>query len=301
MSIQYKHILIIADIEGSSGCLTRRASRFLNPEWARACLAMSLDVNAVATALFEAGIETILIKDFHRTGYNLLPEHIHPRARVIHGYQRGPVIGLGDPGPAQAVMFLGMHAPSGSDGFLSHTLTSRISRLEVNGELMSEVQLFSASLFPYGIRPLFFSGCPTACDQAEKALPGLPTWPIRKNGPVFPKANQWRRELGEAAVQAIHRGGAQPYDPPGPFKALVFWRDEPKTAVRPAHRWRRPCDNGTVVVTGSTIQDVYLNLTRMAFLNRLTDRFQEPSLFLYHCLGRMGLAYVRWALNKRIG
>jgi D-aminopeptidase len=35
---------------------------------------MSLDVGAVAAALFKAGIAHITVKDFHRTGYNLLPD-----------------------------------------------------------------------------------------------------------------------------------------------------------------------------------------------------------------------------------
>jgi D-amino peptidase len=79
----YTHILIIADLEGSSGCWSYTASSFLTDEWFQACLEMSRDVSKVVSALFEAGVKTITIKDFHRTGYNLFPELINPRALKI--------------------------------------------------------------------------------------------------------------------------------------------------------------------------------------------------------------------------
>jgi D-amino peptidase len=169
MSGAGRRILIIADIEGSSGCWSYRASSFKTGEWARACVEMSRDVNAVVRALFESGVESIRIKDFHRTGYNLLPELIDTRAVISHGYHTGPVPGIGDPGDAEAAMFLGMHAASGTAGFLAHTLTSRIEKLEINGEPLPEIKLFASSLAIRDIRPIFFSGCPVACQQAREA------------------------------------------------------------------------------------------------------------------------------------
>ena len=179
---RFRHILILADIEGSSGCGSYRASKFLTRSWARACAAMSMDVDAVVRALFDAGIERVTVKDFHRTAYNLLPELIDLRARIIHGYHQGPVPGLGHPEDADAVMMLGMHAASGTSGFLPHTLTSRIARVTVNGRALTELELFSASLAPFGIGPVFFSGCPVACAQACERIPGIYTVAIDKRG-----------------------------------------------------------------------------------------------------------------------
>ena len=58
-------------------------------EWSRACVEMTRDVDAVVRVLFSSGVEHILIKDFHRTGYSL-PEKIDRRADVIQGYRKGP-------------------------------------------------------------------------------------------------------------------------------------------------------------------------------------------------------------------
>ena len=144
----------------------------MTKDWARACLEMTRDVQAVVQALFDNGVETIRIKDFHRTGYNLLPELIDSRSEIVHGYHAGPVPGMGSPGDAEAVIFLGMHAASGTDGFLAHTLTSRVDLVEVNGDPLAEIQLFASSLAPWGLKPIFFSGCPVACSR-PRSRPSL--------------------------------------------------------------------------------------------------------------------------------
>ena len=113
----YQHVLVLADIEGSSGCDSYRASSFLTRPWARACTAMSRDVDTLVTGLFSAGVRRVTVQDFHRTGYNLLPEMIDSRARIICGYRRGPVPGLGKPEGADAAMMIGMHAAAGTNGF----------------------------------------------------------------------------------------------------------------------------------------------------------------------------------------
>ena len=143
----------------------------MTKDWARACLEMTRDVQAVVQALFDSGVETIRIKDFHRTGYNLLPELIDSKSEIVHGYRTGPVPGIGEPGDVDAVMFLGMHAASGTDGFLAHTLTSRVALLEVNGEPLPEIQLFASSLAPWGLNRSFFQ---------------VVRWPANRQRPVSP-------------------------------------------------------------------------------------------------------------------
>jgi D-amino peptidase len=189
-------------------------------DWARACVEMTRDVKAVVQALFNCDVQRILIKDFHRTGYNLLSEKIDDRADVIQGYHHGPVPGIGNPGGAEGIYFLGMHAASGTDGFLAHTLSSRIDRLEVNGRPLAEVELFSASLSPFGLKPLFFSGCPMACEQASATIKNIAGYPIDKT--VSRQRfdfTLWRSGLAKAAVAALENNIVVPYQPEGPFRA----------------------------------------------------------------------------------
>ena len=294
MATNFDHILIIADIEGSSGCWDYRASKFMTEEWSRACVEMSLDVNAVVRALFDAGVKQVTIKDFHRTGYNLLPQMIDPPTRLVPGYQQGPVAGLGDPGDIEAVMFLGMHAASGTEGFMAHTLTSRIIWLEVNRKPLAEVELFSASLAPYGIRPIFFSGCPTACAQAQATIAGIHSYPIDKShGPALFDAHLWRSGLANAAVQSLNNLETEPYAVSGPFRAEVTMWDGERSARKLAQRWGFVQEGGRIFIEALDFHELYRNLIRLCYLTPLTEKTLPWGLFFYNLTGWLGLQWVR--------
>jgi D-amino peptidase len=299
MATRFENVLIIADIEGSSGCWDYRASSFMTSEWSRACVEMTLDVNAVVEALFDAGVKYVTVKDFHRTGYNLLSELIDPRAQVALGYKRGPAPGIGDPGKAQAVMFLGMHAASGTEGFMAHTLTSRISWLEVNRKPLAEVELFSASLAPFGVRPIFFSGCPTACSQAKAAIRKIDSYPIDKSaGPALFDADSWRFGLVSGALNSLNNTATEPFTPFGPFRAEVTWRAGDIAAQNLARRWGFDQEGARIFIEAADIHELYRDLIRLCYLTPLTVRILPFGLFLYNLTGRLGLAWARRRLKK---
>jgi D-aminopeptidase len=295
----FHHILIIADIEGSSGCWNYRASSFLTRQWCHACLEMTRDVNAVVTALFDAGVQHITIKDFHRTGYNILPEGIDPRAALISGYRLGPVPGIGDPGGAEALMLLGMHAASGTGGFLAHTMTSRMARLEVNGKPFPEMALFSASVAPFGIRPIFFSGCPDACRQATETVKGITCYPIDKiSGPSRFDKPFWRSHLAAAAKTSINNKHTRPYLPKGPFKAVITLREGKAAAKKISRRWHFQREGERIIFETPDFQGLYMNLIRLCYLNPLVEKMLPTSLFLYDLVGRLGQKWVRQCLRR---
>jgi D-aminopeptidase len=299
MTARFENVLIIADIEGSSGCWNYRASSFLTHEWGLACLEMTLDVNAVVKALFDAGVRQVTIKDFHRTGYNLLPELIDSRAQIVPGYKSGPVPGLGDPGDAEAVMFLGMHAAAGTEGFMAHTLTSRMIWLEVNKKPLAEVELFSASLAPHSVRPIFFSGCPTACAQARAAIKKIDSYPINKStGPELFDVDSWRCGLASAALASLNNPATEPYTPSGPFRAEVTWRGGESAAQNLARRWNFDHAGARIFIEAADIHDLYRDLIRLCYLTPLTARILPFGLFLYNLTGRLGLAWVQRRLKK---
>jgi D-amino peptidase len=299
MKTPFKRVLIIADIEGSSGCWNYRASSFMTDEWAIACLDMTRDVRTVVEGLFEAGVEQIRIKDFHRTGFNLLPELIDRKSEIIQGYRHGPVPGIGDPGQAEAIIFLGMHAASGTEGFLAHTLTSRIERLDVNGNPLAEVALFSSSLAPYGLRPLFFSGCPVACGQAAAVIRNISVFPIDKTvGRQQFNAESWRFDLKRAVVAALENDLTAPYQPPGPFQAAAKMRGREMVARKIAKRWKFGHHGDWILIKTSSMQDLYINLIRACYLTPLREKTLWFCLFGYNLWGRIGLGWVRRRLKQ---
>jgi D-amino peptidase len=292
------HVLIIADIEGSSGCGSYRASSFMTRPWARACGAMSRDVDVLVKGLFDAGVRQVTVKDFHRTGYNLLPELIDKRARIVSGYRRRPVPGLGDPGDADRLMMIGMHAASGTTGFLPHTLTSRLASLVVNGRPMAELELFSASLAPFGIPPIFFSGCPVACSQARERIPGIRTFPIDKRiPPETLDADRWRSEMARSAAESLAAASAVPYSPEGPFSAAVTIRDGAAAAARMAGPWGFKRSGATVAIQAPDIHALYRSLVRLCYLPPVAEKSLPLSLALYNRVGRLGRLWVRRQLK----
>ncbi len=289
-----RHILIIADIEGSSGCGDYTASSFMTAGWAAACLEMTRDVNTVATTLLDAGVARVTVADFHRTGYNLIRRQLDPRARLIQGYRRGPVPGLGSPHGVAGVLFVGMHAASGTDGFLAHTLTSRIASLCVNGRPLAEVELFAASLAPYGVRPLFFSGCPTACRQAARALPGMRTYPIEKQADGrLQNLQQWRQGLAREALGALTMQNAPPpYRPRGPLYAEIRFRDGEQAARQIQHRWHLKRAGNTILLKTQTLDELYRELIKICYLSPLAEKILPIGLPLYRFIGLAGIAWV---------
>ena len=297
MQNPFTHILIIADLEGSSGCWSYKASSFLTDEWCRACVEMSRDVSAVVSALFKAGVKTITIKDFHRTGYNLFPELIDSRATLVSGYRRGPVPGIGNPYNAQAVMFLGMHAASGSDGFLAHTLTFRIARLEVNHRLLAEIELFAASLAPFGIRPIFFAGCPVACQQAKAAIGDIYCHRIDKSpGAKNFDARTWRSELAQSAVRSLDNHKTVPYEPVGPLNATVTWRAGKAAAAQLAHRWKLQSEENRIHIQADDMHELYLQLVKMCYLTPAATKILPLAMMAFNFWGRSGI----WRARRRL-
>jgi D-aminopeptidase len=297
----YTHILIIADLEGSSGCWNYKASAFLTDEWCQACLEMTRDVNRVVSALFDSGVKKVTIKDFHRTGYNMFPELLDSRATLISGYRRGPIPGIGHPMAAEAVMFLGMHAASGSDGFLAHTMTSRIARLEVNRRLMSEIELFAASLAPWKIRPIFFSGCPVACKQAAAVVDNINCFPIDKSrdSERFDPGN-WRSGLAQAAVKSLSNRKTMPYEPPGPFDARVTMRDGEAVAAGLARRWKFERVGAQIRIQRDSIHQLYMELIRLCYLTPAIEKLLPLALAAFNLKGRIGIMRARRRLRRKL-
>jgi D-aminopeptidase len=196
-------------------------------------------------------------------------------------------------------MFLGMHAASGSDGFLAHTLTSRIARLEVNQRLLSEIELFAASLAPWGIRPIFFSGCPVACEQAAAVIENINCFPIDKSrGSENFDFGAWRSALAQASVKSLSNRKTTPYMPVGPFDARVTMRDGKAEAARLARRWKFEQIGAQVRIHSASIHQLYLQLIRLCYLTPAIEKVLPLALAAFNLKGRIGIIRARRRLKR---
>lgn len=286
-----KSVLIIADIEGSTGCAQVNDSRLFTDGWVKACIELSLDLAAVCKALLDKGVPRIRIKDFHRTGFNIFRELLPAQVELDQGYRSGPVIGIGDPTGFDLLMMIGMHAASGTNGFLPHTLTSKFASINVKGKNLTEAELFAASVAPSGLVPVFFSGCQNACDQARSALPELDFFAVNK--PLREPPEELRHQLALAAARALGNQAGSVFCPPGPFKATITMRDGEKPAQKLRNRWKFEGAGSQICVSAPSMIELYWKLVKLAYLTPTTATFIEPSLCLANLWGRLALMWAR--------
>ena len=197
-------------------------------------------------------------------------------------------------------MFLGLHAAPGTDGFLAHTLTSRLKRLEVNGKPLAEIELFASALAPFGVRPVFFTGCPVACEQARGVIPNILTYSINKIAePAGFNFESWRAGLAGAAVRALENEQVEPYLPMGPFEVLIEMRDGEAAAQALARRWNLDRQDRRIFFTAADSRELFMTLIRICYLSPLVEKMLPISLMAYNMWGRIGLAWVRRQIKKR--
>jgi D-amino peptidase len=143
---------------------------------------MSAETAAACEGAFEAGIDSILVKDAHWTGRNIDPRRLRAPdgkdLRLIRAWSGHPFGMIQDIDASfEAAAFLGYHSAAGSGGNpLSHTMNGgSISRIELNGVRASEFLVYGMAAATLGIPVAFLSGDRDLCREASALIEGLTT------------------------------------------------------------------------------------------------------------------------------
>jgi D-aminopeptidase len=159
---------------------------------------------------------------------------------------------------------------------------------------MAEVALFASSLAPYGIRPIFFSGCPVACAQAKEIIPQIHTCSLDKTtGPDKFDAKRWREMLVQSVIAALNNDSTEPYFPRGPFEAVITMRDGERIAQKLSMRWGHAQEGANIFIKADDIHILYMELIRLCYLTPLIVKVLPFALFVSNLRGRLGLAWLR--------
>ena len=189
----WRHIFLIADIEGVAGVDSWDQTRLAGPRHENAKALATAEVNSVVAGLLgptdrpNAGAPRISVWDGHGFGGLLLDRldervtsHPHLRAR---GY---PVLlreSLAGPCPVDAIAFVGQHAMEASGGTLSHTYSSRrVRQYSLNKVPIGEFGV--RTLFAWAlarIPAVFISGDDIACREARSVVPGIVQATVKKS------------------------------------------------------------------------------------------------------------------------
>lgn len=266
---------VVADLEGSTGAWTKAHTRLGTPEWQQARVEQTRDINAVAGALFEKGAKGVVVKDFHRTGYNLIPRYLDGRVKLVSGYYTGPAAGYGKLYDADFALFVGLHASGGNEGgFLPHTLTSRIAEIRVNGNRVCEAELFASVLSPFKVPVCFFSGCPAACREVSEKMNWMVTCAVAKDPEVYGDEKKRRDYIIEARgglrekIKEVSNPEAQPlFTMEPPFECRVIFREEAE--ARRMNSWGFPQEGRVIQFRAEKFLDLYKNLLKIAYFPKI--------------------------------
>jgi D-aminopeptidase len=284
---------IVADLEGSTGAWTKAHTLLGTPEWQEARVELTRDLNAAAAALFEGGVKGVVVKDFHRTGYNLIPAQMDRRVKLVSGYYTGPAIGYGKLHGADFALFVGLHAAGGNkEGFLAHTLTSRIAEILVNGKRTCESELFATVLSAFRVPLAFFSGCPAACREVKERMDWVVTCPIPKD-PVVYRDRDKREEFIRQAREGLRKSiltipaveGLPLFAMKPPFECRVVFQEEAE--ARKMNAWGFPREGRVIRFHAGIFTEMYENLLKVAYFPRLAYTLRHLAIPLTRVMWRM--------------
>jgi D-amino peptidase len=140
---------------------------------------MTKEAAGAARGALSAGACAVRIKDAHDSARNIIPSELprDERVSVHRGWSGSPfsmVAGLEE--GFDALAFTGYHSPSHDSGNpLSHTMSTSVYELRLNGERASEFTIHSYIAAMLSIPVIFLSGDEALCEKARGFVPGIQT------------------------------------------------------------------------------------------------------------------------------
>ena len=168
-------VYISADIEGVNSICSWKETDASNPRYLEFKKQMTEEVRRACIGAKNAGATQIFVKDAHDSAMNIdfssLPDYV-----TLHRGWEGNVCSMmgGLDQNFDAVMFVGYHSPSRSQGnSLSHTMNTNIIHVKINDEIASEF-LINALYASYLKIPIaFLSGDLNLTNQVKDINPNI--------------------------------------------------------------------------------------------------------------------------------
>src|SRR5687768_7684414 len=210
-------------------------------EYGRSRKLMVEDLNAAIRGAVAAGATDVLVNDSHGSQRNLLPEDVHPSARLIsHSFKRhGMMEGLDE--TFDAAIFIGYHAKADAPrGLFAHTGSGVLRDLQINGRSVGEGGMNAALAAWYGVPVVLVTGDDAAVAEVKESVPGIRGVAVKRAINVraveLKPLTQAREEIRQAAREAV--AGAKKPAPqrPGPFRVQMRFRNVTIPEVAAAFR-----------------------------------------------------------------
>ncbi|MFF9088984.1 M55 family metallopeptidase [Streptomyces sp. NPDC014991] len=220
-------IYLSADMEGITGLVDADDVQPGGRDYERGRSMMAEDVNAAVRGALAAGVTDILVNDAHGTMRNLLPEALHPAARLVRGKPKRLGMLEGLTGEYDAVLCVGYHSRAGALGVLSHSFMGHeIEDMWLDGRPVGEIGLAHATAAALGVPVVALTGDDAACAEMTEWDASVATVPVKYARDRFAAELRPEAEAREAIEETVRRAlsAAPPRPTPSTAEATLTVR-----------------------------------------------------------------------------
>ncbi len=175
-------IYISSDIEGISGSTiwdeTIKNGDLYNDYAGQ----MTLETKAACDGANSVGAKEIMVKDAHGSGRNIDHNLLPKNTKLIRGWSGGPFSMVQELDYSyDALIFIGYHSSATKNtNPLSHTMTTNLDYIKINGEIASEFLIHSYIAAYLGVPIVFLSGDKGLCDEVKRIHPNITTVAVKE-------------------------------------------------------------------------------------------------------------------------
>lgn len=166
-------VYLSVDMEGIAGVSHPGPTGRTHDRYPIAVDLMIGETNAAIEGALTAGATELLVNDSHGEMYNLLPERIHPAARLLQGQKPWSMIaGAGPDAGFGVALFVGYHARAGHPtGTIAHTYSGAPVETRLDGRPTGEYGLNALALAAWGIPVGLVAGDDALAGEVAAWLP----------------------------------------------------------------------------------------------------------------------------------
>src|SRR5688572_13839981 len=160
-------------MEGVAGVSHAKPTNRGDAGYADAVKLMVGEANAAIDGAFKGGATQATVNDSHGQMFNLTPEDMDPRARLVQGKKPWSMVEAAESAAFDVALFVGYHARAGHPrGNIAHTYTGRVTLATINGRPVTEAAMNGLYLGALGIPVGMVSGDDTLAEELAEWLPG---------------------------------------------------------------------------------------------------------------------------------
>jgi D-amino peptidase len=174
-------VYISVDMEGVAGISHANPTRRGDYGYAQAVELMVGEANAAIEGAFDGGATDVTVNDSHGGMYNLTPEALDRRARLVEGKKPLSMNEAAADGNFDVALFVGYHARAGHPtGVISHTYNPRAVLVEIGGRPATEAAVNALYLGAFGVPVALVTGDDALAAELDDWLPWAETVVVKR-------------------------------------------------------------------------------------------------------------------------